>query len=62
MATETRWKWIVIGLLFVAMWFACSAATVVPEARREHWLACNAIAFFAGGAFGAALLVRQAEN
>jgi hypothetical protein len=62
MAIGTRWKLLGAGFFLLVMWFACWAATVVPEARQEQWVASNALAFLAGGAFGAALLVRQANK
>ncbi len=64
MAIGTRWKLIGIGLFLLAMWVACWAVTVVPgtDAVYEQWIAGNALAFLAGGAFGAALIVRQTKH
>ena len=57
-----RWKSTGIGLLLLVMWFACWAATVAPGGEHERWVAGNALAFLAGGAFGAALLGRQTKG
>ena len=56
-----RWKLAATGLLLVVMWFACWATTVVPElsAMYEQWAVGNALAFFAGIAFGAAACIKR---
>ena len=56
-----RWSLITAGLFLSAFWFGCEATTVVPgsPAVTGKWAICNVLAFFAGGAFGAAACVRR---
>lgn len=62
--TAKRWQLVGLGLFLSMMWLACWAATVVPgtEAVYGQWVIGNALAFLAGGAFSAALAMRQAQH
>jgi len=57
-----RWKLVAAGFLALIAWLACWAATVVPEssAVTMQWAIGNALAFLAGGLFGAAACARRA--
>jgi hypothetical protein len=60
MAIGKRWTLIGLGSLLLLAWFACWAMTIAPGGPEDvRWITGNALAFFAGGAFGAALLVRR---
>jgi len=58
-----RWKLVAAGVFLSVMWFGCWAATVVlgSSAVTMQWGAGNALAFLAGGAFGAAVCVRRSD-
>jgi hypothetical protein len=62
MAVGRRWQLVGLGVFLLMMWAACWAVTVIPgpEADPIQWTVGNALAFLAGGAFGAAVLARRA--
>lgn len=62
MVVGMRWKLLGVGLFLSLMWLAYSAMTVVPGGEGERSIVCTALAFLAGGAFGAALLTRPAKS
>lgn len=57
--TGMRWSTVLVGCLFVVLWLACWATSVVPgsPAMDMQWAGGNALAFLAGGAFGAAIFM-----
>lgn len=61
MKPSRRRSWyIVVGILASALWFICSAATVIPGSAAEsfQWVLEYVFVALAGAAFGAAAATR----
>lgn len=61
MKPSRRRSWYVVaGILASALWFFCSAVTVIPGSPAEsyRWALEYVFLFLAGAAFGAAAVVR----
>lgn len=61
MKPSRRRSWYVVaGILASALWFVCSAATVIPGSAAEsfQWALDHVLAVLAGAAFGAAAVAR----
>lgn len=61
MKPSRRRSWyLVAGILAAALWFVCSAATVLPGSAAEsyQWALENVLALLAGAGFGAAAVAR----